>query len=193
MQDMPTSSCNIIRKKTKFHRISSKFKFFVGTSTWWMPDTQSWPFYIGSKRGKLQACPHRPVLHPFPWRWRSMENPLFGLSSDYKLLRWILLSWMQYFHTTCHRQYINLYLTCLYSVKASLFHSCTHRNIIVWLSLGFIGCCWRAPKYNWLFVHTWCRARIYNTNTLSPLTTQTVGIQWLGETSKFAGCSQNSI
>ena len=28
MQDMPTSSCNIIRKKTKFHRISSKFKFF---------------------------------------------------------------------------------------------------------------------------------------------------------------------
>ena len=33
MQDMPTSSCNIIRKKTKFHRISSKFKFFVGTST----------------------------------------------------------------------------------------------------------------------------------------------------------------
>ena len=33
MQDMPTSSCNIIRKKTKFHRISSKFKIFVGTST----------------------------------------------------------------------------------------------------------------------------------------------------------------
>ena len=33
MQDMPTSSCNIIRKKTKFHRISSKLTFFVGTST----------------------------------------------------------------------------------------------------------------------------------------------------------------
>ena len=85
MQDMPTSSCNIIRKKTKFHRISSKFKFFVETSTWWMPDTQSWPFYIGSKRGKLQACPHRPVLHPFPWRWRSMENPLFAWPRQWKL------------------------------------------------------------------------------------------------------------
>ena len=33
MQDMRTSSCNIIRNKTKFHRISSKFKFVVGTST----------------------------------------------------------------------------------------------------------------------------------------------------------------
>ena len=65
-----------IRKKKKIHRILLKFKSFVGTSTSWMTDTQSWPFYIGSKRGKLQACPHRPVFHPFPWRWRCLENPL---------------------------------------------------------------------------------------------------------------------
>ena len=66
MQDMPTYSCNIIRKKTKFHRISSKLTFFVGTSTLMMTDTKSWPCLIASKRGQLEACPHRPVLHPFP-------------------------------------------------------------------------------------------------------------------------------
>ena len=80
MQDMPISSCNIIMRKTKFHRISSKLTVF-SRDYLMMPDTKSWPIHIGSKRGQLEACPHRPVLHPFPWRWRSMENPLFWLQT----------------------------------------------------------------------------------------------------------------
>ena len=43
-----------------------------------MPDTKSWPFDIGSKRGQLEACPHRPVLHPFPEGGVIWKIPYFG-------------------------------------------------------------------------------------------------------------------
>ena len=65
-----------IKKNKTIHTFFTCFIFFQGHHILCVVGGQSWAYYIGSKRGKLQACPHRPVLHPFPWRWRGMENPL---------------------------------------------------------------------------------------------------------------------
>ena len=55
MQDMPTSSGNIIRKKPiliEFLLSCVLFRdFFL-----MMTDTKSWPCLIASKRGQLEAC-----------------------------------------------------------------------------------------------------------------------------------------
>ena len=40
--------------------------------------SQSWPNYIGPKRGKCQFCLTRQCLHPFPSRWHGLESPLLS-------------------------------------------------------------------------------------------------------------------
>ena len=70
-----------IRTKRAIHTFFSCFTFFQGYHIWLFLGGQSWPYYIGLKRGKLQACPHWSVLHHFPWRWRGLESPLLWIFS----------------------------------------------------------------------------------------------------------------
>ena len=71
-----------IRKKKTIHTFFSCFMLFQCHHIELVVGCQSWPFYIGSKRGKLQARPDMPVLHPFPGRWRGLENALIRFRSD---------------------------------------------------------------------------------------------------------------
>ena len=57
-----------------FHRIFFIFKldiyFYI------LEAGQSWPNYIGLKRGRPQACLMNPVYAPFSCRWRGLDYPL---------------------------------------------------------------------------------------------------------------------
>ena len=55
-----------IRKKRTISSFFSCFTFFQGHHTRLVVGGQSWPYYIGSKRGKPQACPHSQCCTLFP-------------------------------------------------------------------------------------------------------------------------------
>ena len=53
-----------------------------------MNDRYSWPFYIGSKRGKLQSCLTRPVVTLFSLKVAWSGKSLIGLFL-YTYLQWL--------------------------------------------------------------------------------------------------------
>ena len=60
------SLSDLYQEKEDNLSIFSCFSFFQGYHIWLIVGGQSWPYYIGSKRGKLQACPHSQCCTLFP-------------------------------------------------------------------------------------------------------------------------------
>ena len=58
------------------------FTFCAEDYTLEVAGCQSWPNFIGPKRGKGQVCLTRQCLHPFTSRWRGLESPLLRIDNS---------------------------------------------------------------------------------------------------------------